>query len=184
MNVLHARQGLLALLLAAATLLPGPAAARSSDRNKPMDIEAGYSDYSMDDSRPTVLTGGVVITQGTLDIRSNRADITQRNGEPVRAVLTGGPVRLNQQLDNGKPMNAVAAKVDYDLRSEIVVFTGDVDISQPSGSISGQRIVYNMRTGQVQGGGEGSGRVKMRIMPRNNDAEAEADADASNGDEG
>lgn len=179
MNALPA--SLLALLLAAATMLPGTASARSSDRNKPMDIEAGYSDYSMDDSRPTVLTGGVTITQGTLDIRANRADITQRNGEAVRAVLTGGPVRLNQQLDDGKPMDAVATKVDYDLRSEVVVFTGDVNISQPSGSISGQRIVYNMRTGQVQGGGEGAGRVKMRIMPRNGSAGTEP---ASDGDEG
>ena len=142
---------LLALLLAAATLLPGMASARSSDRNKPMDIEAGYSDYSMDDSRPTV--------------------------------LTGGPVRLNQQLDDGKPMDAVATKVDYDLRNEVVVFTGDVNISQPSGSISGQRIVYNMRTGQVQGGGEGAGRVKMRIMPRNGGASADPEP-ASDGDEG
>ncbi|MBZ4039456.1 lipopolysaccharide transport periplasmic protein LptA [Novilysobacter selenitireducens] len=174
---------LLALLLAATTMLPGTASARSSDRNKPMDIEAGYSDYSMDDSRPTVLTGGVTITQGTLDIRANRADITQRNGEAVRAVLTGGPVRLNQQLDDGKPMDAVATKVDYDLRNEVVVFTGDVNISQPSGSISGQRIVYNMRTGQVQGGGEGAGRVKMRIMPRNGGASADPEP-ASDGDEG
>ena len=41
------------------------ALARTSDRNKPMDIDAGRSDYSMDDSRPTTLSGGVVITQGT-----------------------------------------------------------------------------------------------------------------------
>ncbi|MFP7722056.1 lipopolysaccharide transport periplasmic protein LptA [Lysobacter sp. A3-1-A15] len=170
MNALPA--SLLALLLATATLLPGPASARSSDRNKPMDIEAGYSDYSMDDSRPTVLTGGVTITQGTLDIKATRADVTQRNGEAVRAVLTGGPVRLDQQLDDGRPMSAVASKVDYDLRTEVVVFTGDVRISQPNGSMSGQRIVYNMRTGQVQGGGEGAGRVKMRIMPRNRGGEA------------
>lgn len=164
MNALPA--SLMALLLTAATLAPATALARSSDRSKPMDIEAGFSDYSLDDSRPTVLTGGVTITQGTLDIQATRADITQSNGEPTRAVLSGGPVRLRQQLDNGKPMDAVAARVDYDLRSEIVVFTGGVRISQPSGSISGERIVYNMRTGQVQGGGDGAGRVRMRIMPR------------------
>ncbi len=155
-------------MLAAAVTAPMSALARSSDRNQPMDIDAGQSDYSMDDSRPTVLSGGVIITQGTLDIRSSRADITQRNGDPVRAVLTGAPVRLKQQLDDGKPMNAVASKIDYDLRTEIVVFTGKVQISQPSGSISGERIVYNMTTGRVQGGGEGSGRVQMRLLPRNN----------------
>ena len=67
----------LALLLA---LLPASALARTSDRNKPMDIDAGRSDYSMDDSRPTTLSGGVVITQGTLEIRSDTAVIHSAQG--------------------------------------------------------------------------------------------------------
>lgn len=158
---------LLAASLAAASLLLSTAHARSSDRNQPMDIESGDADYSMNESRPTVLSGGVTISQGTLRINASRADITQRNGDPVRAVLTGSPVKLSQQLDNGTPMNAAASKVDYDLHADIVVFTGNVSIQQPSGSLSGQRVVYNMKTGQVTSGGQGSGRVKMRILPRN-----------------
>lgn len=161
MNVLH-----LSLLLTLA-LAPAAALARTSDRNKPMDIDAGHSDYSMDDSRPTTLSGGVIITQGTLDIRSNQAVIHSADGEPVRAVLTGGPVKMKQELDDGKPMTAVANRVDYDLKSEIVTFTGNVDIQQPTGSIAGQRVVYNMKTGQVQGGGQDAGRVKIRIQPKN-----------------
>lgn len=164
MNALRASA--LAMLLAV-IVAPATVQARSSDRGKPMDIDAGASDYSLDDRRPTVLSGGVTISQGTLDIRSNRADITQRGGEPVRVVLTGGPVKLNQQLDDGTPMSASANKVDYDLTTEIVVFLGNVDIQQPRGSLSGERVVYNMRTGQVQSGGKGAGRVKMRILPRN-----------------
>lgn len=158
---------LLALSMVAASVAPTTVLARSSDRSKPMDIDAGASDYSLDDSRPTVLSGGVIITQGTLDIRSNRADITQRNGEAVRAVLTGSPVKLTQQLDDGTNMSAVASKVDYDLRSEVVVFTGNVSIQQPRGTLSGGRVVYNMKTGQVTSGGQGAGRVKMRIQPKN-----------------
>ena len=131
-----------------------------------MDIESGNADYSMNESRPTVLSGGVTIVQGTLRINASRADITQRNGDPVRAVLTGGPVKLSQQLDNGTPMSAVASKVDYDLQGDIVVFTGNVSIQQPSGSLAGQRVVYNMKTGQVTSGSPGS-RTKMRILPRN-----------------
>lgn len=155
--------------LAAITLLlvAGTVGARSSDRRQPMDIDGGYIDYSVDDARPTVITGGVQINQGTLKIQSARAEITLRGGEPVRAVLTGSPVRLSQQLDNGTPMNASAARVDYDLKSEVVVFTGGVSISQPRGSLSGERVVYNMSTGQVNTGSpQGGSRVKMRIMPR------------------
>lgn len=157
----------LALLLVL-VLAPASALARTSDRNKPMDIDAGRSDYSMDDSRPTTLSGGVIITQGTLEIRADQAVIHSANGEPVRVVLTGSPVTLKQELDDGRPMNAVAKKVDYDLKTEIVVFTGAVNIRQPTGSIAGERVVYNMKTGQVQGGGENAGRVKIRIEPKNN----------------
>ena len=165
MKALHA--SLLAILLATVCAMPTAALARSSDRSKPMDIDAGASDYSLDDSRPTVLTGGVVITQGTLAINASRAEITQRNGEPVRALLTGGPVKLNQQLDDGTPMSALANRIDYDLKTEIVVFTGNVNIQQPRGTLSGERVVYNMRSGQVTSGGPGNGRVKMRIQPKN-----------------
>ena len=129
--------------------------------------DAGQTSHSLDANGTAVLSGGVTITQGTLDIRAARAEITQRNGDPVRVVLTGSPVRLTQQLDDGTPMSATGNRVDYDLTTEIVVFTGAVNIQQPRGSLSGGRVVYNMRSGQVQsGGGENGGRVKMRILPR------------------
>jgi lipopolysaccharide export system protein LptA len=154
--------GAIALLLAS-----GAAWSRSSDRNQPMDIDGGAAEYSVDDNRPTIISGGVTISQGTLRIQATRAEITMRGGDPVRAVLTGGPVRLSQQLDDGTPMNATAARVDYDLKGETVVFTGAVNITQPRGSLSGGRVTYNMRSGQVNTGSpESGGRVKMRILPR------------------
>ena len=141
--------------------------ARSSDRNQPMDIDAGQQKGSMDDRTPTVLSGGVTIVQGTLNVAADQAVITTAGGDISRAVLTGRPAKLKQQLDDGTPMSAAANQVDYNLRTEIVVFTGNVSIQQPRGSLSGQRVVYNMKTGEVNSGGQGSGRVKMRIVPRN-----------------
>jgi lipopolysaccharide export system protein LptA len=151
----------------AVAIAAGSAHARSSDRNKPMDIDAGRQEGTLDDSSPTILSGGVHITQGTLDIQSSNATISTRNGDPSRAVLTGAPVVLKQQMDDGTPMTARASQVDYDLSTETVVFTGSVVIDQPRGSMSGQRVVYNMKTGRVDSGGQGNGRVKMRILPKN-----------------
>lgn len=158
---------LLALVALPVLLGAGTVHARSSDRNQPMDIDAGHSNGSMDDSVPTVLSGGVVITQGSLDVRSNSATISTRNGDPSRALLVGSPVVLKQQMDDGTPMTARANKVDYDLSTEVVVFTGNVRIEQPRGNMSGERIVYNMKTSRVESGGAGNGRVKMRINPKN-----------------
>lgn len=161
----------IALMVAVALILASaPAFGRSSDRNKPMNIDAGSQEGTLDDRAPTILSGGVAITQGTLDIRSSRAEIHSKGGDIARAVLTGGPVVLKQQLDDGTPMTARASKVDYNLQTEIVVFTGNVNIEQPRGTMSGQRVVYNLKTGQVNSGGEGNGRVRMTIQPKSKGA--------------
>ncbi|MDQ3286866.1 MAG: lipopolysaccharide transport periplasmic protein LptA [Pseudomonadota bacterium] len=161
----------LALLatLAVFAVIPD-ASARSSDRNQPMDIGAGKQQGSFDESTPTILSGGVTITQGTLDVAAARAVINSRAGAIARVVLTGGPARLKQQLDDGTPMNAAASTIDYNLVTEVVTFTGNVRIQQPRGTLSGERVVYNMATGEVTSGGEGGGRVQMRIMPKNGTA--------------
>lgn len=152
------------LLLAAA--VAGAAGARSSDRNQPMDIEAGHQSGTLSDDAVNVLSGGVHVSQGSLDIRSSTASITLADGDPVRAVFSGGPVVLKQTMDDGTPMSVHAANIDYNLRTEIVVFTGNVSIQQPRGSMRGERVVYNLQTGNVESGGEGSGRVHLRILPR------------------
>ena len=159
-----------ALIVALALIFTPDALARSSDRNQPMDIAADQQTGSLDESTPTVLSGNVSITQGTLNVNAARAVITLRGGAPSRVVLTGGPARLKQQLDDGTPMSAAASSIDYNLATEVVTFTGNVVIQQPRGTLSGARVVYNMRTGSVTSGNDGKGQVKMRIMPKNSPA--------------
>lgn len=168
MSRLPAKSLAAAILAGTGTLLllsPG-AWAKSSDRGQPMDIEAGSTTGSLDDRQPTVLSNGVTINQGSLQIEASTATITTRGGDPVRAVLTGAPVKLKQQLDDGTPMNATAGKIDYDLTTEVVIFTEKVNIQQPRGTLSGPRVVYNMKSGMVNSSSDSSGRVKMTIQPR------------------
>jgi len=156
------------LLLAAtlAALCAGSAAARSTDRNQPMDIEAGHQSGTIDDSQPTVLSGGVKIVQGTLNIDADHAVITLKGSEPVHAVLTGSQAILRQQMDNGTPMTAKADRIDYDMVADVVVLTGNYTVTTQRGSTSGQRLTYNLKSGQVDSGGQDGGRVKMRILPK------------------
>ncbi|GAA4860905.1 lipopolysaccharide transport periplasmic protein LptA [Luteimonas vadosa] len=159
-----------ASLSAAACLLvlAGGAWAKSSDRNQPMDIDANSSNCSIGDNSPCVFSGNVHIVQGTLDIRAAKADVRRGGGDIQRVIITGSPARLSQGLDNGGTMTASASTVEYDMPRETVIFTGNVRIEQAGrGAMSGPRIVYNMQTGQVQGGGgEGGGQIRTRILPR------------------
>ncbi len=146
--------------------LAGDVLARSTDRNQPMNIESSHQEGTLDGNSVNILTGNVTITQGSLDIRSNRAEIYQRGGEASRAVLTGQPATLKQLMEDGSPMTARADKIDYDLTTDIVVLTGNFTVSTPRGTSSGQRLTYNLKTGQVESGGEGNGRVKLVILPK------------------
>lgn len=162
-DVLPARL-LLALLLAGVASTAG---ARSNDRSQPMDAEANQNTCTLGDAGQCVMTGNVQINQGSLDISAAKATVFRAGGDISRALLSGNPVVLKQQMDDGTPMTAHASNVDYNLSTDVVIFTGDVMIQQPRGTMSGQRVVYNLKTGSVDSGGEGNGRVKMRIMPRN-----------------
>lgn len=156
-------------LLAAALAFAGAAGARSTDRNQPMDTESDRQSGTFTGDSVNVLSGNVHITQGSLDVRAARADITMRDGEAVRALLTGAPVVLTQQMDDGTPMTARASTVDYDLKGETATFTGNVQIQQPRGTMTGARVVYNLKSGAIDsGGGENNGgRVRMHILPKN-----------------
>lgn len=155
-----------ALLVAAAlAVASGWAWAKSSDRNQPMDIESGASTCNLGDNLNCTLTGNVVITQGTLKINASQGQLFQASGRPSRAKLSGG-VTMSQTLDDGTPVNTKSAGVDYDFSTEVIILTGGVTITQPRGNLRGERVVYNMRTGQVQSGGKGAGRVRMTIQPK------------------
>ena len=151
------------MLLAAA--LPFDAIAKSSDRTQPMDVSSDRTDAMLGDEGNAVLTGNVVITQGTLQVGADRATIHRNAGEISQVVLTGAPATMKQVNDNGETMNAHAAQIVYTLNNDLIVLTGAVVIEQPRGTLRGETVKYDLKSGRLDGGGDGS-RVKMRIMPK------------------
>ncbi|WP_448673764.1 lipopolysaccharide transport periplasmic protein LptA [Pseudoxanthomonas mexicana] len=157
-----------ALLASAALLLLLPVAdvvAKSSDRNQAMTIDSGSQSGNMEGNGKTVLGGGVVVTQGTLEIRSAAAEIYMADGEVSRSVFTGKQVKMKQQMDDGTWMDAQADRVEYDMKTETITFIGNYTVKSDRGSNSGQRMVYNTKSGNMQSGGDGS-RVRTVIQPK------------------
>ncbi len=151
--------------VACMVMVPMMAVAKSSDRNKPTTIDAGGQTGSIEGSGTTVFSGGVTLEQGTLEVRSQRGEAVMRDGEISRVVFTGSPATLKQQMEDGTPMTATAQRIEYDMATEVVTLTGNYSITSPKGSNSGQKMVYNLRTGNMQGGGDGT-RVRTVIQPR------------------
>ncbi len=87
------------------------------------------------------------------------------NGEISRAVFTGKQVKLKQQMDDGSWMDATADRVEYDMATETITFIGNYTVKSPRGSNSGQKMVYNTKTGNMESGGDGT-RVRTVIKPK------------------
>lgn len=146
-------------------LAAGPAFAKSSDRNEPMDIDADNIDAVLEDDSDSTLQGNVRIRQGSLEVDADKAVIHRKAGDIDRIVLTGNPASLRQVSDTGEPMAATAREIVYTLSSEIMVLTGNVVVEQARGNLRGETIKYDLTTGRLDGGGDGK-RVQMRILPK------------------
>ena len=142
-----------------------PAAGKSTDRQQPMDVQADSSSALLEDGAVSTLTGNVQITQGSLKVNADHAEIHQADGDIRQVVLTGNPARLHQVADNGEPTDASAARIVYTLSDEMMVLTGGVVITQPRGTMRGETVKYDIDTGRLDGGGDGK-RVQLRILPK------------------
>lgn len=151
------------LLLSA--LLSFSAQGKSTDRNQPMDVEADHTDALLGDDSDSTLTGNVRITQGTLEVTADKAIIHRKAGDIATITLTGMPATLKQVADNGETMDARASQIVYTLSHDLIVLTGSVVVEQPRGTLRGETIKYDLKTGRLDGGGDGK-RVQMRILPK------------------
>lgn len=155
--------------LALVALLSGLCAthtlAKTSDRQKEIELDADSQEGSIDGNGTTVFLGNVHLVQGTLDIQAARAEVIRKDGDVVKAVFTGNQVKMHQINDDDTPVDAVANRIEYDMQTDIITLTGNYTVKSPRGTNSGEKMVYDTKTGNMQSGG-GGGRVKSVIQPK------------------
>lgn len=151
--------------LLAAIALSGTLAAKTSDRQQPMDMSADAGDAVLADDGESTISGNVLITQGTLKLEADKAVITRSKGVTSKVTLSGNPVRMQQQNDDNELMKATAKQIVYLISAEQLSMTGAVVIDQPRGSMRGEVIKYDLKTGRMTAGGDGN-RIQMRLEPK------------------
>ena len=148
--------------------LPGLLLALESDSQQPTYIEADR--VEIDDAKGiSIYRGNVILTQGTIHLASDILTVYNAEGETERYVADGEPARYKQTMDESqKELVATALKIEYQLARQIVTLTKDAHVTQNDDEFHGDRIVYNMRTTQVQASSAPNtgGRVRMVIQPR------------------
>jgi lipopolysaccharide export system protein LptA len=168
-----------AWLLLALWACSTPAQAEQADRQKPMNVEADALRF--DDAKQTSqFNGNVVVTQGSLIIRSERMDVRQdAQGEQVGIAYGSAGKRafFRQKRDKvDEYIEGEALRLEYDSKAAEMRLIGNAEMrryvgAKLSDTTSGQRIVYRTDSEVFTVDGshnrEGaSSRVRATLSPR------------------
>lgn len=173
----------LSLVCGAIASLAAPTVhAERADRDKPVNLEAAR--VTVDDVKKVhVFEGNVVLTQGTLVIRTERLVVTQDAEGFQKGVATGGADGLAsfRQKREGKNeyVDGRAERIEYDSRGEKAEFFNRAHVRSGVDEVQGHYISYDGKTEQylvtaVPGAAQNSaqGRVRATILPKSAKAAA------------
>ncbi|MFO7542291.1 MAG: lipopolysaccharide transport periplasmic protein LptA [Thiobacillus sp.] len=160
--------GLDAILIA--TLLVAPAHAEKADRSKPINLEADA--VTLDDlKKVSVYQGNVILSQGTMMMRADRIQVTQKAGELDRIQASGRPVAFRQKLDGRDEfIEGFANRIDFDSINSQLELIGQARLRRGNDELRGAQISYNANTEFYKVSGQAdaqspSGRVRAVIRP-------------------
>lgn len=172
-------------LLVCAALLPQWAQAEKADRLKDLIIE-GDQHVMLDRIHNRYqASGNVVMTQGSLTIRADRAEVSETPDGYAIAILTAGPgqtASFRQKREGvDEYIEGSAERIEYDSKLDTVRFIGKAMMRRLRGTVvidevTGALITYDNLAevfSAAPSAGSG-GRVRMTLSPRGAPAAASA----------
>jgi len=177
-----AQFGASVVLATLATLAISTARAERADRQQAVQLEADK--VTVDDKKKLqVYEGKVILTQGTLQIRTEQMQVTQdsegfQKGTAIGGEGNNGGLALFRQKREGRQdyVEGEAERIEHDGRSEKTEFLGRARVKSGLDEVSGQYILFDGKTENyfvtsgprgtqaVPGSGE---RVRAVIHPKN-----------------
>lgn len=160
--------------------------AEKADRDKPINLEADR--VSLDDiNKVQVFEGNVMMTQGTMQIRTSKLVVTQDADGFQKCVATGGAnglSRFRQKRDNSNDyFEGEAERIVHDARTEKTEFFVRAWVKSGLDEVKGHYISYDALSEKYlvtnKGGetktavGETQARVRAIIQPKSKNAPAE-----------
>lgn len=170
------------LAFAAGMTLALPALAERADRDKPLVLEADNASYD-DVKQIYTLTGNVVLTKGTMVLKSDAAEVRTDPEGYQYAVATskgGKQAYIRQKRDNvDEYIDGWGDRIEYDGKQEVAKLIGNARMARLAGAkvvdeIRGAVLTYDSRNEfYTAAGGSGnaapanpSGRVRAVLSPR------------------
>ncbi|MEL7198012.1 MAG: LptA/OstA family protein [Pseudomonadota bacterium] len=134
--------------------LPGNAQSFASHNTRaPVTYDAGSAAWD-DRANRVMFSGGVVVTQAGLTVRSNRmlVNYSDAGALAIQRITASGGVSFTRGNEQASGDTAV-----YDLGRRIVTMAGNVKLARGSDTLNGGRLVINLDTGVSTVDGRASG---------------------------
>lgn len=160
------------LLAIVAMVATSTAMALPDDRNQPIEIQANSAERDAK-SGVTTYSGNVDIRQGSIHISADTVVLnSNKNNELTQITANGKPATYTQQLSGPNDIvDAKASKIHFDVAKDLITLLGNGTLKQQGGSITGERIEYDIKTERVRaqaaesGSTDNSRRITVIIPP-------------------
>ena len=113
-------------------------------------------------------TGNVVITQPDLTVWAQKVVVHYGSGGPsdLKDFEATGGVRIRQP-----EQSATADRGTYDPNTKLLRLSGNVTVTNESGTVTGPELVVNIETGSSEFTSQGGGRVTGIFTPQGGDSQ-------------
>jgi lipopolysaccharide export system protein LptA len=142
--------------------------ARKSDRSKPINITADYSESvstGNDNNVTSVYKGHVIITQGSLIIHAEQATLYIKGGAIRKATGRGQPATFQQQPEGGgKLIHGHAKRIIYHADADTVELIGQAKVTQGRRQVTAETIRYNLTNERVVANRDQRGRRRVHVI--------------------
>jgi lipopolysaccharide transport protein LptA len=148
-------------------------------------IEADEGRASKLDFQDSVwrFTGNVVIDVDNGHIECASADLKFADHKLILATIHGAPATFEMNRpDSDDLTRGEAERLEYNLDSRIIEFSGNAKFSENGNQIASSFIAYNIAEQRInaESSGEGDDKVKITFTPQESNADETPDAEVEN----
>ena len=162
----------LTLFLLLGILFTNPVLAERADSNKPVHLESDRATVkntgrSNNENRVSVFTGNVILTQGTMIIRSDKMEI-EEDEDGFQSFVAYGNLVSYRQKSEGKDeyVEGWGERMEFDSRADKVEFFNQARLRRGSDEVHGEYISYESTTEffQVNNGTNTNAKNRVRAV--------------------
>ncbi len=141
--------------------------AKEGDLEQEVKISASSQEADIKNNQ-LIFHGPVIVTQGSIKINAAELQAFSKGDDSAKTlVASGSPATYFQIMDDGRPAQASANEIHYELSTRTLTLIGEATLSQGGSRVTGSRIRYNIKQQKLlaESTGKGQDRVITVIQP-------------------